>query len=254
MSMPPRSPGRLLLLLAALCLLLAACDHYAAAKGSASPQLTPTPGARADRPTGQLCRAARPLADHGRARAARRRFVRAIGPSVRLSLRSLPARGRRDRRRQRCAALLGWVLRRARATAAAGGVPDGRHRVRRRVSGSGEPGVPVGAGRRRHPPVARDPQPEQAERSDHGPDDRRLDPGRRADGRGRVAADVDGHDRRVGRARVRRRRRRRGVAAESRRGRRRDRDRRERRRSGGARRPTPSASSPRRETRTCSCG
>lgn len=43
MSMPRRSPGRLFPLLAVLCLLLAACDHYAAARGSASPQLTPTP-------------------------------------------------------------------------------------------------------------------------------------------------------------------------------------------------------------------
>src|SRR6188768_796734 len=43
MSMPRRSPGRLFPLLAALCLLLTACDHYAAAKGSATPQLTPTP-------------------------------------------------------------------------------------------------------------------------------------------------------------------------------------------------------------------
>jgi hypothetical protein len=43
MSMPPHPPGRFLPLLAALCLLLAACDHYAAAKGSSSPQLTPAP-------------------------------------------------------------------------------------------------------------------------------------------------------------------------------------------------------------------
>ena len=43
MSKPRRSPARLLPLLAGVCLLLAACDHYAAAQGAESPQLTPTP-------------------------------------------------------------------------------------------------------------------------------------------------------------------------------------------------------------------
>ena len=43
MPTPRRSPVRLLPLLAGLCLLLAACDHYAAAQGAVSPQLTPTP-------------------------------------------------------------------------------------------------------------------------------------------------------------------------------------------------------------------
>ena len=43
MSTPRRPPARLLPLLAGVCLLLAACDHYAAAKGTESPQLTPAP-------------------------------------------------------------------------------------------------------------------------------------------------------------------------------------------------------------------
>ena len=43
MSTPGRSPARLLRMLAAVCLVLVACDHYAAAQGTASPQLTPTP-------------------------------------------------------------------------------------------------------------------------------------------------------------------------------------------------------------------
>ena len=43
MPTPRRSPARLLPLLIGACLLLAACDHYAAAKGTETPGLTPTP-------------------------------------------------------------------------------------------------------------------------------------------------------------------------------------------------------------------
>ena len=138
-----------------------------------------------------------------------------------------------DRRRWRRPAVPRWLVCGGRAHGAADGLRDRRHRVRRALPGSDEPGVPVGGGRRQDRALAGDPQPEQAERSDDRADDRRLDPGRRADGGRRVAAHVDGHDRRVDRPRVRGRRRRRGVAAEPGRRRGRDRDRRERRGSGG---------------------
>ena len=245
MHTPLRAPR--LLLAVAVVVLLAACDHYAAARAAAQPSLTPPPSPAPAPVVTDACAApdvGAPVtvdlvrrAD-GTCAAFRQAFAYRCDPAM-------PAVAVVDAG-QRPAAVPRRLVRGAGAGRAAARRCRGRHAASATLSSDPvRPVVPLGATpTASYRSVAGPAEREQALRPVDRADDRRLDPRRRADGGRQRPAHVADRDRRVDRARIHGGGRRRRVAPLARRQRGRDRDRSERRSRRRHSPPTPNGSSP----------